>query len=272
MLTQNWFVAAEGRVAVGYDAYSWIAKRLFILQPIAWILRIPLVAALGRRVYQSISRPRHCAMVTSESNQRAPVRQPEFKLVHRLGATMFVCQLGISSVMLLYSLSSLYSPKVAWLRTAWSRLDGIGKRGPFWPFDLYPTFTPATPPDIEIWEARWVSSSGRETRISPTAYDRTFGNAPLTMTITTGMLATEGSERGQARSLELVRLLWRSEIPDIRRSAAAVNVYSTEYTLKSSDNAPAVLLGESLLYTFPLELFSKEDTSLFVSTSPHRPQ
>jgi hypothetical protein len=174
---------------------------------------------------------------------------------------MLVCQLGISGVMLLYSLRSAYAPKVA-IRSVWWLVDGIGKRGPYWPFDLYPTFTPAARPDIEIWEARWVTSSGLEMRITPAAYDRAFGDAPLTMMITTGMLEEQESERGRARSLDLVRLLWRDENPDVRRLIAAVNIYSAEYALQSSHGGPPVLLREKLLHTFSLELFAKEGIGL----------
>ena len=99
-------------------------------------------------------------------------------------------------------------------------------------------------------------------RISPTAYDHAFGNPSLAGNITTRMLTEEDSERCQADSLNLVRLLWRDEIPDIRRSVTAVNIYRTEYALHSSDNAPAAPVKESLLHTFPLRLFSEEGASV----------
>ena len=262
MLTRDVYAAAGARVAAGYDAYAWIAKRLPLLWPIAAIMRFSPVAALGRRVYRNISASGDCPLVTPELKQRAPIRPSELTLIHRLGLALFACQLGISSFMLLYSLRGVYlPPKVPWLRTVRRLVDGIGNRKPVWPFDLYPTFTPATSSDIKMWEARWVTSSGREMRISPTAYDRTFGNPSLTMDITTRMLAEEGSERGQARSLDLVRLLWRSEIPDIRRSVTAVNIYQSEYTFGFSDAARGTLLRENLLHTFPLNLFSEEGAS-----------
>jgi hypothetical protein len=175
--------------------------------------------------------------------------------------------------MLLYNLRDIYLPaNVPRVRTARWLVNGIEKRQPEWPFDLYPTFTPVAPSAINIWEARWVTSSGREMRISPTAYDHAFGNPSLAETITTRMLAEEDSERGQAGSLDLVRLLWRSEIPDIRQSVTAVIIYRTEYTLHSSDNAPAALVRESLLHTFPLKLFSEERTSPFASTNRNWPR
>jgi predicted DCC family thiol-disulfide oxidoreductase YuxK len=273
MLTRDLYAAAGSRFAAGYDAYVWIAKRLLLLWPIAPVMRFSPVEVWGRKVYQGIVGSRHCEVATPELKPPAPTRPPKFTGVYWLGTAMLMCQLGISSVMLLYRLRPVHSPpETRWLKTVWWRVDGIGKRGPFWPFDLYPTFTPATPPDIKIWEARWVTSNGREIRVSPTSYDHAFGNAPLTMTITTGMLAEQESERGQARSLHLVRLLWRNEVPEIRRSATAVNIYSAEYKIRPPNNAPFVPLRESLLHTFPLVLFSKEGPSPSVSTSPQRLQ
>jgi len=76
------------------------------------------------------------------------------------------------------------------------------------------------------------------------------------------MLVDEDTAQGQTRSLDLVRLLWRNEIPDVRRSATAVDIYRTEYALHSSDSAPAALLEGDLLHKFRLKLFSEEGTSL----------
>jgi hypothetical protein len=273
MLTRDVYAAAGGQVAAGYDAYAWIAKRLFLLSPILAIMRFPSVATWGRRAHRDILDSRHRPLVTPELQQRAPIRRPEFTLIHRLGPALFVCQLGISSVMFLYSMTSSHlPPKAPWLKTVWWRVDEIGTRKPVWPFDLYPTFTPAFPSHVQIWEARWVTSSGREMRISPTAYNDALGNSSLTWDILTRMLAENDSERGQVRSLGLVRLLWRREIPDIRRSITAVKIYRTEYMLQPSDEAPVALLRESLLHTFPLKRFSTEGASPFASTSPYWPQ
>jgi hypothetical protein len=92
-------------------------------------------------------------------------------------------------------------------------------------FDLGPTFTPATPSDVKVWEARWVTSSGQQMQISPTAYDNVFADSAVSWNITNGeLLRTVAPEQDQARSLNLVRLLWQHELPDIQRNVTAVKI------------------------------------------------
>lgn len=249
MLARDVYAASGGRIAAGYDAYAWIAKRLFLLWPIAPVLS--LGRTLGRRVYRGVADSRHCSLAAPEHKQRAAAGNPEFRLIHRVGLALVVCQLGISSFMLLYSLEDAYlPPQVTSLRTARRVVNGIGKRRPVWPFDLYPTFAFITPPDVAVWEARWVASGGGEIRVSPRAYDHAFGNSGLVWNVTTGMLDERDPERSRARSLDLVRLLWRGETPEIQRSATAVRIYRAQYRLQSDENAPPV--NESLLHSFPV--------------------
>lgn len=254
MLASDLYAAAGGQIAAGYDAYVWIAKRLFLLWPIAAIMRFPPVAALGRKAYRRIADSRHCHLVAPEATQQAAIR-PQFTLIHRLGPLLFACQLGITSFMLPYRLGYLYfPPNVSRFRTAFWLVNGIGKRQPVWPFDLYPTFTPATSSPVQVWEARWVTSSGREIRVSPNAYYGVFGNSGLTWKITSDeMLRVGDSEQDQARSLNLIRSLWQRELPDIQRNVTAVNIYRVEYKLQPpSDQFPAALVAQSILYTFSL--------------------
>jgi predicted DCC family thiol-disulfide oxidoreductase YuxK len=263
MLTRDVYAAAGGRIAAGYDAYAWIAKRVFLLWPIVPILWLGRVKALGQTVYRRVADSRRCSLVAPEPKQRRASR-PDWALIHRVGLVLVACQLGISSLMLLYSLRDVYlRPQVRYTRTARWLVNGIGKRSPVWPFDLYPTFTPVTPSNITIWEARWVMSSGPEIRVSPVAYDRAFGSTGLVWNITSGMVQEGDPERSQARSLDLVRLLWRNEIPEIRGSATAVNIYRTEYKLQPYDNA--VPLTETLLYSFPVRLVSEVGSSALLN-------
>jgi hypothetical protein len=250
MLNRDVYAAAGGRIAAGYDAYAWIARRVFLLWPIAPVMLLGRVKALGRTIYRSVADSRHCSLVAPEPKQQATTRRPEFRWLHRLGLFLAVCQLGISSFMLLYSLQNVYlPPQGPFLRTVRRVVNGIGQRGPVWPFDLYPTFAYITPSHVAVWEARWVTSGGGEIRVSPSAYDHAFGNSGLVWNITTGMLEGDPTS-SQARSLDLVRLLWRGETPEIRRSATAVNIYRAEYRLQPDVNA--MPLSQSLLHTFPI--------------------
>ena len=52
-------VTASGRVETGFDAYRAISWSLPLLWPIAPLLYVPLVPAVGRRVYAAVARGRH---------------------------------------------------------------------------------------------------------------------------------------------------------------------------------------------------------------------
>lgn len=253
MLPRDLYVATAGRRAAGYDAYVWIAWSVLPLWPIAAMMRFPATSVLGRRVYRRIADPRHCSLPAPKVKQRASTHRAEFALVHGLGPLLFACQMGISSLMLVYSYS-LLPANVPHLRTARRLLNGIGKRRPVWPFDLYPTFTPPTKSAVEVWEARWVTSTGREIPVSPIAYDRMFANSALTWTLTSSeMLRKTDPDQDQTRSLNFTRLLWQREPPEIQRDIRAVDIYRADYTLQApSDRIPAALVSRTILYTFPL--------------------
>ena len=259
MLLRDMYAAAEGRTVAGYDAYVWIAKSLFPLWPIAIIMQFPPIAALGRKIYRRVADSRACRLPTPQAKQRAAIRRPEFNwVVHFLGPLLFACQLVISSVMLLYSARYVhFSPNQRRFRPGWF-VNSIARRQPVWPFDLYPTFTPATASVVQVWEARWLTLTGPEIPVSPIAYHRVFSSSGLTWNIVSHeMLRQEDPERDQARSLNLIRLLWQREPPDTQRNITAVNIYLADYRLHApSDGPPAALVSQKILYTFPLEVIT----------------
>jgi predicted DCC family thiol-disulfide oxidoreductase YuxK len=254
MLARDLYVAGGGRTEAGYDAYARIATRIGFLWPAALLMRFPLVEALGRNVYRRIADFRRFSPVVADLQQE-PRRALALDLVHWVGRVLVACQLGISSAMLIYSLRDVYLPPTArWLAPARWLVNGIGWRAPTWPFDLYPTFTPLTPPEFEIWEARWVTGHGRELRISARAYDGLYANSNLTWNVLTGAAHDPNPQRSRTRSLDLVRALWRIESPDVRESATAVRIYRARYRLKPSEHGPGTLLQETLIYTFPVKV------------------
>ena len=256
MLAGDLYVVEGGRTEVGYDAYVIIAKRMGFLWPVSLLMRFPPVATLGRRVYRRIAESRRRTEV--RNLQQQPSHAPALALVHWVGGVLVACQLGISSMMLLYSLREVYLPPTArWLAPVSWLVNGIGWRAPSWPFDLYPTFTPITPAEFEIWEARWVTADGRELRISPRAYDGLYANSNLTWNVLTAAAHDPDPERSLTRSLALVRALWRIESLDLRESVTAVKIYHARYLLKPSDNVPGTLLEERLIHTFPVEVVSR---------------
>jgi hypothetical protein len=256
MLACDLYAAGGGRIEVGYDAYVIIAKQIGLLWPASLLMRFPPVAALGRKVYRRIAESRRRAEISNL--QEEPLHSPASALVHRVGLVLVACQLGISSTMLFYSLRDVYLPPTArWLAPVSWLVSGIGWRAPSWPFDLYPTFTPITPPEFEIWEAQWVTADGRELRISPRAYYGLYANSNLTWNVLVSAAHDPNPERSLTRSIDLVRALWRTESVDVRESVTAVKIYRARYLLKPSGDVPGTLLEESLIHTFPVEVVSK---------------
>ena len=254
MLARDLYVASKGRQSAGYDAYAWIARSVFALWPIAALMRFHPLSALGRKVYRRVADSRHCSLVVPNAKQPTAASRPAFNLIHGLGPLLFACQMGVSSLMLLYTYEAVFLPPNAHhVKTARRLVEVTGKRQPVWPFDLYPTFTPPISSVVQVWEGRWVTSTGREIPVSPVAYDRAFANPSLSWTLTSGdMLRAANPEQDQTRSLNFIRFLWQQEPAEIQRDIRAVNIYRAEYRLQApSDGIPAALVAQTILYTFP---------------------
>ena len=222
MLSQDLYAAPAKRHAAGYDAYTPIAKNQTSLGPISAI-------------------------------QRATKSRDESVLVYALGVLLLACQLGISVLMFSYNLEDALLAKLPHHRILLRLIDGLAERKPVWPFDLYPTFTPAVPRTVEVWEARWVLSSGSEVRVSPRAYNNVFGTWNVTWNVTTDeMLRRASARQDQERSLSLAHLLWQREDPSIQRTVMAVNIYRAAYNLQApAPQFPAELVSQTCLYAFP---------------------
>lgn len=200
-----------------------------------------------------VADPRHCSL-PPKAIQRATKSRNESVLVHALGVLLFACQLGISSLMLAYNLEYAFLTKLPQHRILLRLVESLGERKPVWPFDLYPTFTPAVPPTVQVWEVRWVLPSGQEVRVSPRAYNNVFGTSNATWNVTTyEMLRTASAEQDEERSLNLAHLLWQREDPSIQRNVMAVNIYRSDYRLQApAPQFPAELVAQTCLYAFPL--------------------
>jgi predicted DCC family thiol-disulfide oxidoreductase YuxK len=253
MLSQHLNVASAERHMARRNAYTWIAKNRAPLWPISAVMRLMPIAGIGRELYRWVADPRHCSS-PPKAMQGATKFRNQSVLVHALGVLLFACQLGISSLMFSYNLEYALLTKLPHHRILLRLIDNLGERKPVWPFDLYPTFTPAVPPTVQVWEARWVLPSGREVPVSPRAYNDVFGTWNVTWNVTTyEMLRTVSAERDQERSLNLAHLLWQRENPSIQRNVTAVNIYRSDYRLQApAPQFPAELVAQSRLYAFPL--------------------
>ena len=257
MLARDLYVADGGRAEAGYDAYARIAKRIGVLWPVALLMWLPPVAVLGHKVYRRVANLRPYPPAEPNLLQE-PVHTPASALVHPIGLLLVGSQLFISLMMLLYSMREVHlQPASRALAPVRWLVNGIGWRAPTWPFDLYPTFTPVTPPEFDIWEARWVRTDGRELTVSPRAYGDLYANSNLTWNVLTAAAHDPNPEHSRTRSLDLVRALWRTERPDVRESVTAVKVYRTRYRLEPSHDVPGTFLRESLLYMFPVGIVSE---------------
>ena len=248
LLLRDLHAVASEKTAAGYDAYILIARHLFALWPVSFLMRFPPIAWFGRKVYRRVAVSRHCALVPPKP-RRDSIAEPEARLVHVFGIALLACQLAISSIMFLdvelHGFTSQLPARAS--RAVWR----IARWKPVWPFASYPTFAEPTPDVIEIWEARWVLPEG-EVRVSPDAYAAAFGNSGLVWHIVNTACTETDPGRFRNLSIGLTRTLWQTEKPEIRASVTKVRVYRVRYHLGPYD-PPATLLSETLMNTFPVD-------------------
>jgi len=233
----------------GYEAYVAIAKRNLLLWPFAVIMQWPPVEARGRRIYRRIADSRHCSLAAPSPKDGAD--QQVLRLVHFTGAGLVACQLLISFTMFAYCELGGFTSKLP--RPLHSLVVHIGKSNPEWPFAHYPTFTAPTPREYEVWRACWVEN-GHDVYIGPPVYYKAFGNTGMTWSMLTDMHNDD-----QARSLDLVRALWRAESPSVKQSVEGVRIYRAMYRLKSPGPEGLEPFKATLLYTFPVQSVSQGD-------------
>jgi predicted DCC family thiol-disulfide oxidoreductase YuxK len=253
MLVRDLYVIRGTEAAGGYDAYAQIARRVILLWPIALIMRLPPVATAGRRIYRRVADSRHCVLKLPDPPPKVNrVRRSTF--VHTIGMALVAGQFVISSALLLYPFRQSHRlTSVRLLAPAIQLVDEIGQHRLSWPFDLYPTFAGLTDGKIEVFEARWILADGGEQQVTPTAYWRAFGNSGLTWVITSHLPYDPDAEHRRNLSLDLVRVLWRAERPDVRKSVLGARIYRVRYQLQPAQDSMAKLLDEVHVFTFPME-------------------
>ena len=175
MLAHDLYVVAGAESSAGYDAYVRIASRVPLLWPLALLMRVPPVAGVGRRLYRRVADSRACAVAPpAPVVAHAPRRATPW--LTAIGLVLVIGQATVSGAQLVTSVAG-DEKSLEW----WSRIA--------WPFDHYPRFTEARRLKwIETWEPRAVFADGRETRISPEAFQRAFGAPSRSMRFTTDVL------------------------------------------------------------------------------------
>jgi len=247
MLTRDLY-AAEGRsVTSGYDSYVTISRRMVLLWPLSLLLRLPLVAAVGRNIYRRVADSRHCALVPPPKTPSSETVSST-TLVHLIGATLLLFEVFVSSIMLLHAEMARQTAK--YLPFAAPTIERFATLRFVWPFDKYPTFAYRQAREVQMLEVRWLCPSG-EVRAAPHDYVSAFRDSGTAWAIVADNSITD-PEDIRNRALSLARSLWKYEFSSIRSSAQIARVYRVRYKL-ASGNPPAVLLNETLLYSFPLE-------------------
>jgi len=260
MLARDLYVVRGQELSAGYDAYVKMAERLIILWPLAVIMRLPPVATAGRGIYRRIAEARKCTVPASPRGSLAARWAPS-NVVHWTGIILSAGQLGVSGILLLYPHSQ--SPRVLsekWLAPVARVFNGVARRRPNWPFDLYPTFAGVTPGEVFTAESRWALADGSEKVASPDAYWRTFANPGLTWNITSQLANELPGEQKRAKALDLVKALWLAEDPEKGKSVVAVRVFEVRYKLQSAPGPLAALLEETLIFSFPVSELKDHET------------
>jgi predicted DCC family thiol-disulfide oxidoreductase YuxK len=249
VLLRDLCVAQENRTASGYDAYVQIATRLFLLWPLSLIMRLPLVARYGRKIYRRIADRRHCAILPRSDRPQDAKPEHSVRPLHVVGIALLSLQLAISGIVFLNDELPAFTARLPWLANR--TIVHISRLRPLWPFAPYPTFAYNTEGEFLVWEARWVVPAG-EVRATPFAYSKTFGNSALVWNVVTSYPYETDEQRMRSRSEELLGALWQNEQASIRSSAKEARVYYVRYQLESA-KPPATLVDEKLIATFSLD-------------------
>jgi predicted DCC family thiol-disulfide oxidoreductase YuxK len=227
MLTHDLFAIREHRVVGGYDAYVLIASRLPLLWPATLLMRLPPVAAIGRSIYRRVADSRSCRVAIPASRPTPPAH-PRLRVITVVGVLLLTLQAVTSMWMLAYNLADMHLDPRHPVR---DRLTAGAWRRPVWPFDLYPTFASIEGREQDVWEARVVSGSGRETRIPGGVYAAAVGNPSRSRSVAALIRIEPSEERHRDRSRDLVRVLWRYLPPELRDGAVSVRVYDVRYRI-----------------------------------------
>lgn len=252
MLAHDLYAVSGERAAGGYEAYRSIASRLPLLWPLLPLMWFPPLAEVGRSVYRRIADRRTCPTTTPVPGERAD-KPPSPRWLHPVGILLVSLQTGTSGLLFAHMLTRLYLPRGHVTRRA---LEVFARQRPVWPFDQYPTFVYRASEEPEIWEARLVLLDGREVKLSPKAYNAAIGSPARCSTVTNGVRRERDPGRHLSRSLDLVRLLWRHEVPQVRRNAIEVRVYHATHSTNPARRTP---LKEQLIHRFPAELITQEE-------------
>ena len=255
MVLRDLYVLGNGYVAGGYDAYQKMATSMILLWPLALIMKLRPVAAIGKRIYRKVAESRYCSIkqaplsgpvTTSHANKSWPT-------LHAVGIFLLVGELTLSAMILGTqelrgdAMSAALRPSVQAAAQVISRLHGA-MFWP-WPFDLYPTFTGPGPNDAfyRSWEVILVAPDGTEVAVPPEVYAKALGYWSTTSKM---MIDVVQQPDNVGRRAAVARLIWRTLPETSRTRTVTVRGYDTTYSTDPDDRR---LIRRTLIDEFPAD-------------------
>jgi predicted DCC family thiol-disulfide oxidoreductase YuxK len=253
MLTRDLYAVGDNSVAGGYDAYRAIAACVPLLWPLALVMPLAPIAAIGSRCYRRVAESRHCQVKEGAAPAPSSVHSgnPWVHLTpHVVGIIMLATEaftvvlnsgFAFKVIAMTLGIKSSEGLSADWKKVKWR-----------WPFDQYPTFVYSW--DIgsySTWEARLVYADGSESTIPPEIFARAFAShVSITEANAQQAINSKDPLSRRTRALSMAGMLWKN-LPDSARSnVVAIRGYESAYSTNPDDIGPT---SRKLLDDFPIE-------------------
>ena len=257
MLARDLYVAGNGEVVAGYEAYRTIAACVPLLWPLALLMRLPPVAAMGGAFYRRIADNRQCRV--AQDHGRPLVSMPAMKntpalAAHLIGGLLLAAEATTAT---LNSGHGLAVFRILGMRSSTASVAGWKKQKWVWPFDRYPTFAYSWDlGSYRTWEPRLVYADGSESTIPPQVFARSFGNS-LSVAEANVQQAVDYAhpEWRRKHALILAGMLWKNLPNSVRPRVIAINGYESVFSTNPDNPEPT---SRTLIDTFPLQLLEAQ--------------
>ena len=253
MTTRDLYVAGDNTIAAGYDAYIVIATSIPVLWPAALLMRLPPIAAIGRRCYRRIADSRYCRVsedLVSPPSSIVASSQMRFRTPHLIGIFLLVAEgitLALNSGLAFEIMGTMTGSQAADRAfVEWKNLEWV------WPFGQYPTFVYSW--DIgsyRTWEPRLVYANGVETTIPPQVFAGAFANqvAIAEGDVQKAVLNHDPVFR-RNEALTIAGMLWKNLPNSATHNLVAIRAYESVF---STDPAKTDPISRKLIDSFTLE-------------------
>lgn len=258
MAARDLYVVGDNSVAAGYDAYRTIAACVPLLWPLALVMPLAPIAAIGRRCYRRIADSRHCSVAEEVARPPSPITAGKKSVSltsHVVGMTLLAAEttavlLNSGAVFGLIGTTTL-SEASARNFARWKNVKWV------WPFDQYPTFTYSW--DIgsyRTWEPRLVYADGSESTIAPEVFACAFGNSGSLAQANIQQAIKYDDPLSRAKqALSIAGRLWENLPDSAKNNVVAIRGYDSVF---STDPDKTESISRKLVDTLPVELLQSE--------------